>query len=168
MVVSRGGAEVGIDLASTKVVDDFGDEDYVRHFKDIFHPVEFELLESISEPSALKNVFTHFWALKEGYTKKLGVGLNGSLKDYAFYGVSQLKNTADKKELQGPTQKFPEWQNDIKLRVFDEPECVDIHSTMIDDDIVVSVCQDGKPTLAPKLVQIPLETLVAFFESHTP
>ncbi|CDR38875.1 CYFA0S02e07668g1_1 [Cyberlindnera fabianii] len=167
MVVSLIGIEVGVDLASTDDVNQFGDDDYIKHFRDIFHPKEFEYLESIKDERTRRDVFTHFWALKESYTKLLGVGLNGDLTSYWFSNVEPLYYTeqADENSEGLIIHSRIKWDNQISLRVFDNLEKTSIFSTMIDNQVVVSICQDA-PThdTSPLLIEVPLKTIMDFFQ----
>jgi phosphopantetheinyl transferase len=163
MVVSN--KECGIDLANCTDVDQFG-EGYLDHFKDIFHEHEYWYLKSVEDTDELKNTFTHYWALKESYTKKLGIGLNGDLASYNFRNVDKLQCNEEFISTQTvlKVRKIPQWNCKIQLSIYGNDESISIWSSMIDPQIVVSICQAESPNV-PKLVEIDLETIVHFFST---
>lgn len=157
--------EIGIDLASISDTKNFG-ENYLEHFKDIFHPQEFKIVNKIDNPDELKVLFTEYWALKESYTKKLGVGLNGDLSSYNFQQVPRLKPVSSQSL---DTEFFRvrldhQWESSTTLSVEDEVQRIDIRLAMLNPDIVVSVCGDRISDKNPLLVKIPLQTIVDFFQ----
>ncbi|GMG38519.1 unnamed protein product [Ambrosiozyma monospora] len=94
--------EVGLDLANWKDIENFVDlgksdvsQFYQIDFRDIFSDVEvLELDETMSgmgetlEPKL--KLLSQYWALKESYSKFLGVGLNQGLQNYQFLNISPL------------------------------------------------------------------------------
>lgn len=163
MVVSR--AQCGIDLANCNDVDKFG-TGYLAHFRDIFHPDEYEALEALADDEQTKNRFTHYWALKESYTKLLGVGLNGDLKSYNFSNVNTLR-CDDTVEAHDTFQRRTEplWDSSITLAIGGVDEDISIYSTMLNKEIVVSACTLDHLTETPTLVHVKLEDIVKFL-SH--
>lgn len=166
MVVST--RECGIDLASCDDVNQFG-EGYIGHFKDIFHEDEYTHLQSIDNKAVLKNVFTHYWALKESYTKKLGVGLNGDMPSYNFRDVGPLVYNAsmEAKKTVFKVRTTPEWDSNTRLSIYGNDEPLSIWSAMLTPDVVVSVCQNAALGAEPTLVQVDLQDVVDFFTAQT-
>lgn len=163
MVISLVNEEIGIDLASCSDVDKFG-VDYLEHFHDIFHPEEFQILQGIKSSDDLKLIFTEYWALKESYTKKLGVGLNGDLASYNFTNVPKLHSTIytetpidDTLQIHHPVS----WNNSTKLSLAGEPHNIDIHLAIIPNtDIVLSIC--GKIPEDPLLIRTPISLITKY------
>lgn len=163
MVISLLNKDIGIDLASCSDVDKFG-EDYLRHFKDIFHPDEYQNLSQIKDNDDSRLVFTEYWALKESYTKKLGVGLNGDLASYNFTNVAKLQPTTYQTNLpddQLQTQHHVQWENSTKLSITNQIENIDISLVMIpNSDIVISIC--GEIPEDPVLIKVPITLMTKF------
>jgi len=168
MVVSLKGNQVGIDLASCSDVDQF-DNDYIPNFKDIFHRDEYEVLERVKEDDK-RLLFTEYWALKESYTKKLGVGLNGDLTSYNFQNVplldSSLEDYHNTKAIRSSQKntifeiKPVKWKSETNLSINSKLEDLDIHLALINPNLVVSVC--GEIQEEPLLVKVPLRSIVQF------
>lgn len=151
MVVDFDNKEVGIDLADTRDVDTFGD-DYLNHFRDIFHPNEFEYLKGFTDNTdQQKLLFTQYWALKESYTKKLGVGLNGDLASYNFRNVE-------------PVEKDSVWNCSTKLFIYDNLEKDHCYLVRL-ENIIVSIIADTPQT--PTINVVSLQEIISFFEAHS-
>lgn len=164
MVISYQSEEVGIDLASISDIEKFGNG-YLTHFKDIFHPDEYDFLESVHDAKELECLFTEYWALKESYTKKLGIGLNGELGAYNFQNVAKLSkptiNSTDSNSFD--LKPNSHWSDSTKLFINNTHiQPLDIHLTMLNNDIVLSVCGDQIPN-TPSLIKIPLSLITKFF-----
>ncbi|ODQ59966.1 hypothetical protein WICANDRAFT_83965 [Wickerhamomyces anomalus NRRL Y-366-8] len=184
MVISYQSEEVGIDLASISDIEKFGNG-YLTHFKDIFHPDEYDFLESVHDAKELECLFTEYWALKESYTKKLGIGLNGELGAYNFQNVAKLSkptiNSIDSSSFDSSSidsssfdsssidsnsfdlKPNSHWSDSTKLFINNTHiQPLDIHLTMLNNDIVLSVCGDQIPN-TPSLIKIPLSLITKFF-----
>lgn len=148
--------ECGIDLASPS---DVAGVDHLVHFKDIFHDDEYDYLMTVEDSTS---VFTHYWALKESFTKKLGVGLNGDLQAYNFRDVRSLEHDGHLVHQGVFKVRDPKWDSSPKLSVHGEEQPLQIWSTMLTPDVVISTCHAGHQT--PQLVEVDLETIVKFLE----
>lgn len=82
LAVDRTGGPIGIDLShsSQRILR----SSFLGDFKDIFHILELQQLESIKEESVRYAVFNQFWTLKEAFTKYTGSGLNMDLQLFYF------------------------------------------------------------------------------------
>ncbi|SCV05365.1 LANO_0H05886g1_1 [Lachancea nothofagi CBS 11611] len=118
-------SDVGIDLASTQDCSQFDDEDYVCTFKDIFAARELSSLEQMTPGAARDQSFTHYWSLKESYTKLTGTGLNCDLSEIDI-GVLQPLRPGDAVQI-------------IVRQISNET--IVFQSEWLDDSTVVSICK---------------------------
>lgn len=70
--------EVGIDLAS---INDFTSEGDLKIYEDVLSTEEYEKINNQTNLLDMKRLFAFYWSVKECYTKYLGFGLNGDLKN---------------------------------------------------------------------------------------
>ncbi|CCH42101.1 L-aminoadipate-semialdehyde dehydrogenase-phosphopantetheinyl transferase [Wickerhamomyces ciferrii] len=162
MVINPNGKEIGIDLASCKDVEKF-EQDYLNHFQNIFHENEFKLLEEHTNKDELKLIFTTYWALKESYTKYLGIGLNSDLSSYNFQNVELLPENSNPVQMDDPMiiRHNINWSNSTKLEITNEPQKENIWLTKVTPDIVVSII--GYIPRQPRLIKIPLKSITNYF-----
>ncbi|KAH3683165.1 hypothetical protein WICPIJ_005862 [Wickerhamomyces pijperi] len=173
MIINTSNREVGIDLASISDCDKFGPLDQlISNFKDIFHEDEFEILNQIEKDHKLKVLFTEYWALKESYAKKIGIGLNANIETFNFKFVGSVEYLQPK-ERENPSidqlkllqNQQVQWMDSTKLYIYDNLEKnLDIFLTQLTKDIVVSVVGDSLEN-APLVVKVPLDTIVGYFQT---
>lgn len=82
--------EVGIDLASIKDCENWG-PNYLELFRDLFSSEEFHNLKNACEGLQRDRLFTHYWSLKEAYTKYSGTGLNCDLAAIQIGAIEPLE-----------------------------------------------------------------------------
>ncbi|SCV00800.1 LAME_0G12068g1_1 [Lachancea meyersii CBS 8951] len=145
---------VGIDLASTRECLNFGDG-YLETFKSIFSARELDSLEQTPAGSLRDRKFTHYWSLKEAYTKLTGTGLNC---DLSAIDIGTL-------EPWQPTDVVQTMLRDIN------GERIIFQSQWLKTDVVVSVCkrtdsQSQTPEKIPACVtELRIAELAAYLHS---
>ncbi|CEP61379.1 holo-[acyl-carrier-protein] synthase LALA0_S03e01552g [Lachancea lanzarotensis] len=121
-------SSVGIDLATTKDCNNFGD-DYLNTFKAIFSPEEFSSLNQMTPGWLRDKKFTHYWSLKEAYTKFTGTGLNCELSSIDL-GALETWTSVD--------QVYTMFRDiDGKRMVF--------QSKWLDSKVVITLCKLATP-----------------------
>ncbi|KAH3675986.1 hypothetical protein WICMUC_002282 [Wickerhamomyces mucosus] len=161
MIINTDMKEVGIDLASIKDLNKFGNN-YLDNFAEIFHENEYKYLSKYDNYE-LKVIFTEFWALKESYAKKLGVGLNADLQSFDFRNV-HLVNYKTSRELKNYLEiQKSQWNSSATLYIYDNLEKdLNIFLNRLNPDIVVSVI--GESIDQPLIVKIPIDTILEYFQ----
>lgn len=165
MLINIEGKEVGVDLASVSDCDKFGPEDQlISNFKDIFHEDEFSFLNGMIGKE-MELYFTAYWALKESYAKKIGVGLNADLKSFNFKDVNMIEFLDDNQRDDAHLliQKV-KWMNSTILSIYDNIEQgLGIFVTRLIKDLLVSVVGDDLAEQTPLVVKVPLDTIIEYF-----
>lgn len=80
---TQGHSDVGMDMASTKDCQRW-ESNYLDLFQDIFSSEEYSFLRRAPRGDIRDKLFTHYWSLKEAYTKYTGTGLNCDLSRLDF------------------------------------------------------------------------------------
>lgn len=160
MVIQFGSrADFGVDLAHLHDVERFNsDGEFLDTFKDIFTLEELEYLQQIETDQDL--TLTHYWALKESYSKFLGLGLNESFQKFNFKdSVRQLRYShIDKTQIVPGLYRYDNVQwNQFPLNETDN------FTTMLSPQIVCSIFSSSP--VIPQVVEIGLEFLVKFVKS---
>ncbi|ODQ80577.1 hypothetical protein BABINDRAFT_166187 [Babjeviella inositovora NRRL Y-12698] len=168
---------IGIDLSNTN--DDVlpvGDPGVgLETYESVFFPSEYQHLQLYKDDARLKLLLNQYWALKESYTKLLGVGLNMDLSRLEFSGVNFLDVEANK--LGHPEEQIPWVGPPVELRLHDIEQAlsqgytnrVDLGLLKSPNIVVSTICEyDGTvPDSTPVVVNIPLSMLVEFTITHT-
>ncbi|SCU89694.1 LAFA_0E20120g1_1 [Lachancea sp. 'fantastica'] len=145
---------VGIDLACVSDCHGFGD-DYLGTFKSIFSCQEYHTLNQMA-PGALRDrKFTHYWSLKEAYTKFTGTGLNCDLSKTDM-GTLEAWSPAD--------QIFTIFRDIDGKRMF-------FQSKWLDSNVVVSICKqasiqdDNSEQILNGITNLTVAEMAAFLHS---
>ncbi|SCU88766.1 LADA_0E11958g1_1 [Lachancea dasiensis] len=135
-------SDVGLDLASTKDCQNFGEENYLEVFRPIFTEHEFRHLNKLPPGATRDRLFTHYWSLKEAYTKLKGVGLNCNLSeiDLGVIEPCTYKDSAQSIE------------RDIGI------DTIYFQSKWLDSDLIVSICKVTGPK-QPTMTKVPIVDL---------
>ena len=104
---SKTNTEIGVDLANPEDIEDFNlnklEDFYKLDFRNIFDDSEIEQLDACFqklEYDKRLSKLSQFWALKESYSKYLGVGIAAGLQNYIFSANIEIKPTARLNEYQ--------------------------------------------------------------------
>ncbi|SCU90683.1 LAMI_0E03180g1_1 [Lachancea mirantina] len=142
-------SEVGLDLASTTDCKSWNDE-YLNEFKDIFSVHEFTHLRKTLDAGRgrklLDRIFTHYWSMKEAYTKFTGTGLNCDLSEIDLGSVSE-----------SDYNRNAEFIRTVQI----DQRCMVFRSKWINETVVATVCYEmgsddaGSPGLTMCSLELP-------------
>ncbi|CAI1987138.1 hypothetical protein SEUBUCD646_0G01240 [Saccharomyces eubayanus] len=134
---------IGIDIASTR---NYGGNEELELFKEIFSDEEFKGLQRASDPCV---IFTYLWSLKESYTKFTGTGLNTNLATIDFGAITVFPVNGASLDItldNVPLVFYSRWFN----------------SEIITTCIPKSISNDLNMGI-PKLYNVPLSMLIDYF-----
>ncbi|ODQ63794.1 hypothetical protein NADFUDRAFT_13014, partial [Nadsonia fulvescens var. elongata DSM 6958] len=127
IVVRLDRTSVGVDVACFTPPEDWA-EGWMQGFRELFSPAEFdEILAGGVDSKYSELQLAHRWALKEAYTKALGIGLVTDLSLIEFRNlklVSKLGNTWDGSAELWVKGVYQDW----RLELF-----------LLDDDLIVAI-----------------------------
>ncbi|ODV93437.1 hypothetical protein PACTADRAFT_36055 [Pachysolen tannophilus NRRL Y-2460] len=144
---------IGLDLSNTQNINN--PESFITDFKSIFHPDEIDQIEK----NTTKMLLAEYWALKESYSKLIGMGISAPLEKFNFTNVKVLdqnfKNPQDNYEYQdyGITFKKIDWYKNTVFKIDGEHKNHKIYLGKLQDNVVCSIIADGtKSDIAEPIV----------------
>lgn len=132
---------VGVDLATTKDCEQW-ETDYLHMFKDIFSAQEYLYLQDLPCGPIRDSTFTHYWSLKEAYTKYTGTGLNCDLSSVDFKNVEPLERSKSQRVLT---------HNNSETHLF--------LSSWLDDKQILTICDGPSDSNNQNLIDVPTVNL---------